>query len=267
MAKEKFTRDKPHCNVGTIGHVDHGKTTLTAALTKVSADKGWGTYRALRPGRQSLGSTRPPRSLQDPDDRLEPCRVFDREASLRPCRLPRSRRLCEEHDHWAPLRWTAPFSSSRRSMARCRKPVSTFCSPVRSACPTSSCSSTSATSSMIQSFWILSSSRCASCSQSMSFQATTRRSSAARLCRRLRVSTARSRTKRFIKLYDALDTFIPLPERPLDKPFLMQIEDVFSISGRGTVVTGRIDRGKIKVGEEVEIVGLKRYAEDRRYWR
>ena len=59
-----------------------------------------------------------------------------------------------------------------------------------------------------------------------------------------------------LKLYEALDTFVPLPERPIDQPFLMPIEDVFSISGRGTVVTGRIERGKIKVGEEVEIVGL-----------
>ena len=60
-----------------------------------------------------------------------------------------------------------------------------------------------------------------------------------------------------LKLYDALDTYVPLPERPIDQPFLMPIEDVFSISGRGTVVTGRIERGKIKVGEEVEIVGLR----------
>ena len=60
-----------------------------------------------------------------------------------------------------------------------------------------------------------------------------------------------------LKLYEALDTYVPLPERPIDQPFLMPIEDVFSISGRGTVVTGRIERGKIKVGEEVEIVGLK----------
>ena len=60
-----------------------------------------------------------------------------------------------------------------------------------------------------------------------------------------------------IKLYEALDTFIPIPERPKDQPFLMPIEDVFSISGRGTVVTGRIERGVIKVGEEVEIVGIR----------
>ncbi len=56
---------------------------------------------------------------------------------------------------------------------------------------------------------------------------------------------------------EALDNYIPMPERPVDKPFLMPIEDVFSISGRGTVVTGRVERGMVKVGEEVEIVGLK----------
>jgi elongation factor Tu len=60
-----------------------------------------------------------------------------------------------------------------------------------------------------------------------------------------------------LKLFEALDAYVPLPERPIDKPFLMPIEDVFSISGRGTVVTGRIERGKIKVGEEVEIVGIR----------
>ena len=60
-----------------------------------------------------------------------------------------------------------------------------------------------------------------------------------------------------LKLYEALDTYVPQPERPIDKPFLMPIEDVFSISGRGTVVTGRIERGKVKVGEEVEIVGIR----------
>src|SRR5207247_9139695 len=60
-----------------------------------------------------------------------------------------------------------------------------------------------------------------------------------------------------LKLFEAIDTYIPLPERPKDQPFLMPIEDVFSISGRGTVVTGRIERGQVKVGEEVEIVGLR----------
>jgi elongation factor Tu len=70
-----------------------------------------------------------------------------------------------------------------------------------------------------------------------------------------------------LRLYDALDTHVPLPERPIDQPFLMPIEDVFSISGRGTVVTGRIERGKVKVGEEVEIVGIRPDHQDGRHGR
>ena len=78
MAKAKFDRTKPHCNVGTIGHVDHGKTTLTAALTKVSADKGWTQDGGvLRPGGEGLGEPGPSRSDQDSDDRDEPRGVLD----------------------------------------------------------------------------------------------------------------------------------------------------------------------------------------------
>ena len=99
-----------------------------------------------------------------------------------------------------------------------------------------------------------SSSRCASSCRPTASRATTSRWSASR-------RSGRSRTIRTVstvtKPMEALDSYIPLPERDIDKPFLMPIEDVFSISGRGTVVTGRIERGKVKVGEEIEIVGFK----------
>ena len=72
--------------------------------------------------------------------------------------------------------------------------------------------------------------------------------------------------QKVLELTNALDTYIPVPVRELDKPFLMPIEDIFSIEGRGTVVTGRIERGIVKVGEEVEIVGIKAYSKDNRYW-
>ncbi len=78
---------------------------------------------------------------------------------------------------------------------------------------------------------------------------------------RARIPTAED-YKCILELMDAVDSYIPTPERPIDKPFLMPIEDVFSISGRGTVVTGRVERGIVKVGEEVEIVGLGRDEED-----
>ena len=99
MAKEKFDRSKPHVNVGTIGHIDHGKTTLTAALTKVAADKGWAKFISVRRGRQGVRVAGPPRRDEDSDDRDEPRRVLDREPALRARRLPGSRRLHQEHDH------------------------------------------------------------------------------------------------------------------------------------------------------------------------
>src|SRR5215475_7130923 len=108
MAKQKFERTKPHCNVGTIGHVDHGKTTLTAALTKVSVDKGWTktfvSYDQVAKASESQG-----RPDQDFDDCNEPRGIRNRQAPLRPCRLPRPRRLREEHDHGrGPDGWRHP---------------------------------------------------------------------------------------------------------------------------------------------------------------
>ena len=99
MAKEKFDRSKPHVNVGTIGHIDHGKTTLTAALTKVAADKGWAKFVPVRRGGQGVRVAGTSRRDEDPDDRDEPRRVRDPEPSLRARGLPGPRRLHQEHDH------------------------------------------------------------------------------------------------------------------------------------------------------------------------
>ena len=94
MAKEKFERNKPHCNIGTIGHVDHGKTSLTAAITKVLAKTGGATYQGLRPDRRGAG-----REGARHHDQHGARRVRDGEPSLRARRLPGPRRLREEHDH------------------------------------------------------------------------------------------------------------------------------------------------------------------------
>jgi elongation factor Tu len=99
MAKEKFDRSKPHVNVGTIGHIDHGKTTLTAALTKVAADKGVGEVRPYDEGGEGERIAGAPRRDEDSDDRVEPRRVFDGEPALRARGLPGARRLHQEHDH------------------------------------------------------------------------------------------------------------------------------------------------------------------------
>src|SRR6476661_227735 len=171
MAKQKFERTKPHCNVGTIGHVDHGKTTLTAALTKVSADKGWTSnfvpYDQVAKASESQGRRDPTKILTIATSHVEYATPNRHYAHVD----------CPGHADYAKNMLTGEKGETA--------------------------------------------------------------------------------DEAILKLYEALDTFVPLPERPIDQPFLMPIEDVFSISGRGTVVTGRIERGKIKVGEEVEIVGLR----------
>ena len=96
MAKEVFTRTKPHVNVGTIGHIDHGKTTLTGAILAVQARQGAGQDQVLRRHRQGRHG---PRRHQDRDHRRGPRRVRNRQAPLRPHRLPGPRRLHQEHDH------------------------------------------------------------------------------------------------------------------------------------------------------------------------
>src|SRR5271156_4767485 len=144
MSKAKFERNKPHCNIGTIGHVDHGKTSLTAAITKVLAETGGATYTAYD------------QIDKAPEEKARGITI---------------------------IRGSALMALEGKEPAMGHDAI--------------------------------------------------------------------------LKLMEAVDTYIPQPDRPIDKPFLMPIEDVFSISGRGTVVTGRVERGVVKVGEEVEIVGIK----------
>ncbi len=141
-------------------------------------------------------------------------------------------------------------------MARCPRRASTFCWPARSAFPPWSCSSTSATWSTIPNCWNWSSWSCANCSSRYGFPGDD-----------IPIVRGASKpaydnpkdpeaTKCIQELLDAIDSYIPEPVREVDKPFLMAVEDVFSIEGRGTVATGRIERGIVKVGDEVECIGL-----------
>ena len=124
MAKAKFERNKPHVNIGTIGHVDHGKTSLTAAITKVLAELGKARYtdyanidRSARRAPSAASPSRPPTSSME-----------TRQAPLRPRRLPGPRRLCEEHDHRRGADDGAILVVSAAT-ARCRRPRSTSCLP------------------------------------------------------------------------------------------------------------------------------------------
>ena len=252
MAKAKFERTKPHVNIGTIGHIDHGKTTLTAAITKVLHDKypQLNQASAVRPDRQGArGAAARHHDL----DRAR--RVPDREAPLRARRLPRARRLRQEHDHRcrpdgrrhpgggrhrrpdaADPRARAARPPGRRALHRGRAEQGRHGrrrgdpGARRAGGPRAALASTSS-------------------------PATTCPSSASRRSRRSRATPSGATT--ILELMDAVDDAIPSPERDTDKPFLMPVEDVFTITGRGTVVTGRVERGIVKVNEEVEIVGIR----------
>src|SRR3954464_2617588 len=162
MAKQKFERTKPHCNVGTIGHVDHGKTTLTAALTKVSADKGWTQnfvpYDQVAKASESQGRRDPTKILTIATSHVEYSTAKRHYAHVD----------CPGHADYvknmitARRRWTARSWWCRRRTARCRRRASTSCWRARSAFPTSLCSSTRSTWWTTPSCSIWSSSRCAS---------------------------------------------------------------------------------------------------------
>ena len=255
MAKAKFERNKPHVNVGTIGHVDHGKTTLTAALTKVSADKGYGTkyisYDQVAKASESQGRRDATKILT-----IATCArgVRDAEAPLRARRLPGPRRLREEHDHGCgadgrrdprgergrrpdaadarahPARPPGERAADRRVPQQVRPRRRR-----RAARPRRARGARAAEQVRLRRRRSPGHPRLGAAARS----AATRTGSA-----RSRSSTTRStRTSRSRCA-------------KIDKPFLLPVEDVFSITGRGTVATGRIERGKIKVGEEVALVGF-----------
>ena len=258
MAKQKFERNKPHCNVGTIGHVDHGKTTLTAALTKVSADKGWTqtfvSYDQVAKASESQGRRDSTKILTIATSHVEYATEKRHYAHVD----------CPGHADYVKNMITGaaqmdgailvvsaadgPMPQTREHILLARQVgvpfIVVFLNKV----------------DVVDDPELLDLVELEVRELLTKYQFPGRRRAvdprlgdqgAERGEGRVR------RSRRSCSLYEALDTYVPLPERPIDKPFLMPIEDVFSISGRGTVVTGRIERGKVKVGEEVEIVGIR----------
>src|SRR5215467_4975430 len=229
MAKQKFERTKPHCNVGTIGHVDHGKTTLTAALTKVSADKGWTSnfvsYDQVAKASESQGRRDPTKILTIATSHVEYATDKRHYAHVD----------CPGHADYVKNMITGAAQMDGAIVVFLNK-VDVVDDPE------------------LLDLVELEVRELLTKYQFPGDKAPVIRGSAVKALNGEKGETA---DQAILKLYEALDTFVPLPERPIDQPFLMPIEDVFSISGRGTVVTGRIERGKIKVGEEVEIVGLR----------
>jgi elongation factor Tu len=251
MAKEKFNRDKPHCNIGTIGHVDHGKTSLTAAITKILAESGGATYTAY--------------DMIDkaPEERARGITINTAHVEYQTKARHYAHVDCPGHADYVKNMITGaaqmdggilvvsaadgPMPQTREHILLARQvgvpALVVFMNKV----------------DMVDDSELLDLVEMEVRELLSSYQfpgddiPIIRGSALAAL----EGKTPEIGRDAILKLMEAVDTYIPQPHRPIDLPFLMPIEDVFSISGRGTVVTGRIERGIVKVGEEVDIVGIR----------
>jgi elongation factor Tu len=254
MAKEKFERSKPHVNVGTIGHVDHGKTTTTAALTKISADKGWGTYvpyDQVAKASESQGRRDATKILTIATSHVEYSTKNRHYAHVD----------CPGHADYVKNMITGAaqmdgailvVSATDGPMPQTREHVllAKQVNVPKIVVWLNKCD-------LVDDAELLDlvEMEVRDLLNKYGFDGDNTpviRGSATKA-----IAGDAAWVAKIEELYDALDSFIPEPVRETDKPFLLPVEDVFSISGRGTVVTGRIERGIVKVGEEVEIVGIK----------
>jgi elongation factor Tu len=256
MAKAKFERNKPHVNVGTIGHVDHGKTTLTAALTKVSTDKGWSnsfvSYDDVAKASASQGRRDASKIITIATSHVEYATENRHYAHVD----------CPGHADFVKNMITGaaqmdgailvvsavdgPMPQTREHILLARQVGVPYVVVFLNKCDI-------VDDAELLDLVEMEVRELLSKYQFPGDDVPVVRGAAIKA---LLGEKGELADQAILKLFEALDTYIPLPERPKDQPFLMPIEDVFSISGRGTVVTGRIERGLIKVGEEIEIVGL-----------
>jgi elongation factor Tu len=254
MGKAKFDRTKPHVNVGTIGHVDHGKTTTTAALTKVSADQGWGTkyvpYDEVAKASASQGRRDATKILTIATSHVEyetPQRHYAHVDCPGHADYVKNMITGAAQMDGAILVVSAtdgPMPQTREHILLARQvnvpSVIVFlnkCDLVDDA--------------ELLDLVELEVRELLSQYEFPGDETPVIRGSAIKA-----IEGDPAWVAKFLELYTALDTFIPEPVRETDKPFLMPVEDVFSITGRGTVATGRIERGRVKVGEEVAVVGF-----------
>ena len=250
MGKAKFERNKPHCNIGTIGHVDHGKTSLTAAITKILAKAGGATFTAYD------------QIDKAPEERARGITISTAHVEYETANRHYAHVDCPGHADYVKNMITGaaqmdgailvvsatdgPMPQTREHILLARQvgvpALVVFLNKCDIADPELLELVEMELRELLSSYQfpgddipiIQGSAVCA-----------------------LNDTQPELGELAILKLMEAVDAYIPQPERDIDKPFLMPVEDVFSISGRGTVVTGRVERGIVRVGEEVEIVGLK----------
>ena len=253
MAKEKFDRSKPHVNVGTIGHIDHGKTTLTAALTKVAADKGWAKfvpYDEVAKASESQGRRDDTKILTIASSHVEYATAGRHYAHID----------CPGHADYIKNMITGaaqmdgailvvsavdgPMPQTREHILLARQVNVPYVVVFLNKCDL-------VDDPELLDLVELEVRELLSKYEFPGDELPVIRGSAMGA-----IKGEEQWVKKMWELLDALDASIPEPKREVDKPFLMPVEDVFSITGRGTVATGRIERGRVKVGEEVQLVGF-----------
>ncbi|MGA9471354.1 MAG: elongation factor Tu [Terriglobales bacterium] len=251
MAKAKFERNKPHCNIGTIGHVDHGKTSLTAAITKVLAETGGATFTAYD------------QIDKAPEEKARGITISTAHVEYETKARHYAHVDCPGHADYVKNMITGaaqmdgailvvsaadgPMPQTREHILLARQVGVPALVVFMNKCD------------MVDDPELLDLVEMEVRELLSSYQFP---GDDIPVVRGSALMALESKNPELghdavLKLMEAVDSYIPQPERPIDQPFLMPIEDVFSISGRGTVVTGRVERGVVKVGETVEIVGIR----------
>jgi elongation factor Tu len=256
MAKEKFTRDKPHLNVGTIGHVDHGKTTLTAAITMVLAKKGLSQIRTF----DSIDNA--------PEERERGITIATAHVEYSTAKRHYAHVDCPGHADYIKNMITGaaqmdgailvvaatdgPMPQTREHILLARQvgvpKIVVFMNKVDAV-----------DDPELLDLVELELRELLTKYEFPGNDIPIIRGSALKAMEAAIKPESKSDDPAFVcigQLMDAVDTYFPVPQRDVDKPFLMPVEDVFSITGRGTVGTGRVERGRAKVGDEVELIGL-----------
>src|SRR5512136_1062845 len=256
MAKEKFNRDKPHVNVGTIGHVDHGKTTLTAAMTFIAQQKGWAKYISYDEVAKASES-------QGRRDATKIMTIAISHVEYETAARHYAHVDCPGHADYVKNMITGadqmdgailvvsaadgPMPQTREHILLARQVGVPYIIVFMNKCD------------MVDDAELLELVEMEVRELLSKYDFPGDDTPIVKGSAKLAMEGDKGELGEgaIMKLAEALDSYIPTPERAIDGTFLMPVEDVFSISGRGTVVTGRVERGIVKVGDEIEIVGLK----------
>jgi len=262
MAKEKFERNKPHCNIGTIGHVDHGKTSLTAAITKVLAESGGATFTAYD------------QIDKAPEEKARGITISTAHVEYETKNRHYAHVDCPGHADYVKNMITGaaqmdgailvvsaadgPMPQTREHILLARQvgvpALVVFMNKVDMVDDAELLELVELEIRELLSKYEFPGDDIPITKGSALCALEDRSPEIGRDAEDRSPEIGRDAV---LKLMETVDSYIPQPERPIDQPFLMPVEDVFSISGRGTVVTGRVERGIVKVGEEIEIVGIR----------